>query len=419
MCRVVRNVAVTVVALAAGASPVRAQVRVGSEFQVHTHFNDRQVLASMAMGANGRFVVVWQAQLHPQDPSSYGVFGQLFEANGNRKGAEFRVNTYTTDRQTFPDVAMDADGDFVVVWESFWQDGPFDLSVFGQRYDAQGAPQGGEFRLHTQSVGEQRRPQVAMDAAGNFVAVWAAQGPIAGRLFDAAGNPIGTEFSANTDTAFFHNLASVSANASGGFVVVWESNGQDGDNGGAFGQLFDAAGAKVGAEFRANTYTTSRQAFPSVALGPSGRFAVVWTGYSGQDGSSGGVFGRAFDGAGNPRGGEFQVNTFTTSDQGLSDGSTAAAADGDGGFVVTWSGDGPGYGLSNVFGRRFTAAGKPRGAEFQANTFSIGQQRRSAVASDGAKRFVLVWESDNQDGSERGIFGQRFFADVIFGDGFE
>jgi hypothetical protein len=113
------------------------------------------------------------------------------------------------------------------------------------------------------------------------------------------------------------------------------------------------------------------------------------------------------------------VNTFTTSYQDLSDGSTAAAADGDGGFVVTWSGDGPSYGLSNVFGRRFTAAGKARGAEFQVNTYSVGQQRRSAVASDGGKRSVLVWESQNQDGSERGIDGQRFFADVIFGDGFE
>ena len=38
-------------------------------------------------------------------------------------GPEFRVNTYTADDQWFEDVAMDADGDLVVAWESEEQDG--------------------------------------------------------------------------------------------------------------------------------------------------------------------------------------------------------------------------------------------------------------------------------------------------------
>ncbi|HEX9952835.1 MAG TPA: hypothetical protein VGB53_13765 [Rubricoccaceae bacterium] len=33
-------------------------------------------------------------------------------------GTEFRVNTYTTDYQDASSVAMDADGDFVVAWAS-------------------------------------------------------------------------------------------------------------------------------------------------------------------------------------------------------------------------------------------------------------------------------------------------------------
>ena len=38
-------------------------------------------------------------------------------------GPEFRVNTYTTGGQVVPSVAMDADGDFVVTWDSLGQDG--------------------------------------------------------------------------------------------------------------------------------------------------------------------------------------------------------------------------------------------------------------------------------------------------------
>ena len=33
-------------------------------------------------------------------------------------GAEFQVNTYTTSNQELPSVATDANGNFVVVWES-------------------------------------------------------------------------------------------------------------------------------------------------------------------------------------------------------------------------------------------------------------------------------------------------------------
>jgi hypothetical protein len=397
------------------APPARAQQPVGPEFKANTYFSGRQVLPSVAMSASGSFVVVWQSL--GQDGSEYGIFGQRFAADGSRQGLEFRVNTHTADRQMFPDVAMDADGDFVVVWESFGQDGPFDPSVFGQRYDAFGVPQGAEFRVHAASIGQQRRPNVAMDAAGNFVAVWEASPHIAGQRFDATGTAQGAELAVST-AASYHNLPSVAAGATGEFVAVWVAEGEDGDGRGIFGQRFTAAGEKDGGAFQANSYTTSYQTSPSVAVGTSGRFAVVWQSYL-QDGGGSGVFGQAYDGSGDPWGEEFQVNSFTTFSQQLSQAGGAVAADGDGGFVVAWDGLGPGYGLVNAFGRRFTSAGKARGTEFQANTYATANQQRAAVATDGKNRFVVVWESELQDGSERGIFGQRFFADVIFGDGFE
>jgi len=33
--------------------------------------------------------------------------------------------------------------------------------------------------------------------------------------------------------------------------------------------------------------------------------------------------------------------------------------------------------------------------------------------------FVVLWDSTTQDGSARGVFGQRFLADLIFKDDFE
>jgi hypothetical protein len=54
-------------------------------------------------------------------------------AQGNPLGPEFRINTYTTGGQILSAVASDSSGNFVVVWESYIQDGS-DWGVFGQRY---------------------------------------------------------------------------------------------------------------------------------------------------------------------------------------------------------------------------------------------------------------------------------------------
>lgn len=65
----------------------------------------------------------------------------------------------------------------------------------------------------------------------------------------------------------------------GGFVVVWESWGQDGSRFGIFGQVFSAAGAKVGPEFQANAITDGSQVEPDVTALEGGRFVVTWGGY--------------------------------------------------------------------------------------------------------------------------------------------
>jgi hypothetical protein len=48
-------------------------------------------------------------------------------------GAEFQVNSYTTDVQRFPAVTSDGSGNFVVVWQSAFQDGS-SYGVYGQRF---------------------------------------------------------------------------------------------------------------------------------------------------------------------------------------------------------------------------------------------------------------------------------------------
>ena len=90
-------------------------------------------------------------------------------------GGEFRINTYTTGYQGFARAAMEPDGDFVVVWTSFAQDGS-DYGAFGQRFEASGAPRGSEFRINSYTTGFQGLPHAAVGSRPNELktVTWAA-----------------------------------------------------------------------------------------------------------------------------------------------------------------------------------------------------------------------------------------------------
>jgi hypothetical protein len=378
---------------------------VGPEFRVNTYTTVSQRAASVAADASGNFVVVWNG--NDQDGSLRGVFGQRYAASGVPVGPEFRVNTYTTLNQDRPAVAADPSGNFVVMWHG---NGSGDVNgVFGQRFDSSGAPLGGEFRVNTFTTGLQTYPSIAADASGNFVVAWrtfAAGGAsydISGQRFASTGAPLGVEFRVNTTTPNAQAGPSVATDTAGNFVVVWQSDNQDGSFSGIFGQRYTSAGVPLGPEFRVNTYTTNAQYLPSVAADPAGNFIVAWTSYT-QDGHGEGVFGQRYASAGAPIGPEFRVNTFTTQFQIR----PSVAADASGNFVVIWDSTTQDGSIDGIFGQRYAASGTPLGPEFRVNTFTNSYQGDPSVAADPLGRFIVVWTSYLQDGGDLGVYGQRY-----------
>jgi hypothetical protein len=333
-----------------------------------------------------------------------------------RGGAEFQVNSYSTGGQTRPAVATDSRGGFVVVWGSEGQDGS-GLGIFGQRYDGSGARVAEEFRVNSYTRLNQSGTAVATAPDGRTVVVWGSSKQdgdnwgVHGQRYDARGARAGAEFQINTYTTGPQGPADVAMTKDGGFVVVWRGGSrpdpQDGQGFGAFGQRFDSTGKRLGGEFQVNTYTTRGQTEVSVDADAKGGFVVVWTSYHDRGpGSYGGTgtFGQRFDSTGKRLGGEFQVNTYTTNPQRF----PSVAVRDDGGFAVVWASvdqDGVGFG---VFGQRFDSAGSRIGSEFQVNTHTMGLQGYPDVATDGAGRFVVTWSSLDQDGSAFGVFGQRY-----------
>ena len=321
---------------------------------------------ALAASPNGNFVVVWSSS--GADGSSFGILGRRFDASGAPLGGPFPVNSYTTERQVRPAVSADANGNFVVAWESFAQDAPANYGVFVQRFDGSGTPQGAEFRVNSYTAdyfGNQSLPTVGSDAAGNFLVVW-------------------------VDHFEFFGLEDHSLQ----------------------GQRFDAAGVPQGTQFQVNAATASTQS-PDIAMNESGNFVVVWANTSsGFPFGDSVVMGRRFDAAGAPQGADFQVNTAVTGAQG----SAAVDMDANGRFAVVWHSTRYGGSLldSGVFAQQFDASGAPVGSEFRVNSYTTGTQRAPAIASSPDENFVVVWESPDQGG----LIGQ-LYGDLVFRDGFE
>jgi hypothetical protein len=150
-----------------------------------------------------------------------------------------------------------------------------------------------------------------------------------------------------------------------------------------------------------------------VATDPDGDFVVAWDSSDspGTDTSGFGIQARAYASDGASLGPQFQVNTFTSSEQRY----PSVATEPDGDFVVAWQSQGSSgtdIGVTDsIQGQRYASTGSAQGLQFQVNTFTTGTQNRPSVAADPDGAFVVVWGSNGSSGtdtSQSSVQGQRF-----------
>lgn len=364
---------------------------------------------------------------------SLPLAGALQAQEPDPLGDDFQVNSYTPGVQRKPSVAADAQGNFVVVWESRYSEGTDinQYSIQAQRFDASGTPLGGQFQVNSYWPDDQRYPAVAADSESNFVVVWQSNGSygndtsqdsIQAQRYDPTGTPVGGEFQVNTYWTNSQSNPAVAFDPEGNFIVVWGSlgsHGTDTDGGSIQAQRYDSEGNSLGGEFQINSYTPGSDNQPSVATDAQGNFIVAWwaSGSSGTDPLSS-IQTQRFNSNGLPVGVQFQVNSFTGGYQ--ENPSVAMGAQGN--FVVVWESGGS-YDLDTdrpIRAKAYDADGNPLGgffSEFQVNTYGTGEQHGAAVVSDVQGNFVVTWTSDGSYGTDtdnRSVQGQRIAADRSF-----
>jgi hypothetical protein len=396
------------------------------ENTVNTSTSGAQSAPSVTTLTDGGYIVVWtdkSGQSGDADGSS--IKAQIFDANSNRVGTEFLVNTTITADQDNAKVVQLTNGNVLIAWEDFSKvsDGTTGTDVRGQIFTASGQKVGGELVLNNLTWLSQYDIEIAPRTDGGFNVVWVDHGfsyvnqtygyTVIMRAFGANGTPTDSngwydvgDASAPTapDSQFDPVVATLS---NGNIVVAWRESDPtlgDGNSASVKAQIFvnSANIVPLTLEFVVNTTVAGVQQLPAITVLTNGNFVVTWTDWSASadDPSDAAIRGQIFSSLGNKVGGEFLVNTITTGSQYR----PQITALNDGGFFIVYEDT---YNFANtnydIAGQHFDANGNKVGPEVLLNTLTSGTQWLADITTLSDGRLVLVWQDGAGDGDSYAI----------------
>jgi len=372
------------------------------EFQVNTTETGVQINADIAMNDNGEFVVVWK------DPS--GILGQRYRSDSSKKGNEFTISSISSSES--PKVGMDNQGNFVVIWERDVVDAGY--TVFGQIYNRDGNPVGEQLVVSgLGSRNPRRNPDLAMNANGTFTVVFEDKPDseistdINARsyLFEVQENGISTTiegpiFQVNSTSFDSHITPAIDLNDSGAFVVTWVNIGA---LDATFAKYYNNISSPLEFQVSPEMYTYSSG--PDVALHVDGSFTVVFRSSELDE-----IIGKRYDVNGTELQ-QFTANTFTTGNPN----NPGIAGNANGGFTVVWESFGQDGTGSGIYGQRFDENGGKLDNEFRINTSTDGAQENPTIAMRANGDFTVAWNGTGDSGDQTGIHAQRY-QNVVYDD---
>jgi serine/threonine protein kinase/WD40 repeat protein len=330
-------------------------VPIGDEFRVDAELDPLGTDPQVSMVRDGSFLIAWRHRRNNE--TAEDIFAQWHDPQGRPRGGRISVCTEPGGLLRGPALATSDSGEAVLAWSVAAVD---DLYV--QRLSPTGELLGPKLCVSAESGPSHDYPSVAMDAQGNFLIVWQTSKDRDGsgwgvfaRRYTAQGEPLGPEFIVNTRRSNNQLFSSAAMNRNGEFLITWQSAKQDGSGEGIFAQRFDRHGLPVGGEFQVNEHNTGDQRYPNVTLNEAGRQLISWTS-AGQDGDEEGVFARW---------GEFATELSPTTDQRAAPKTPRTrwnyAKNRSGVLVIAWSDINSDGSESNIFAQRFDAEGNALG----------------------------------------------------------
>ncbi len=350
----------------------------------------------VGVSANGQFVVVWQDPGAGNSDIKFRRFELGFNNNAQLTILPLDPTDGIVSANVLPEtesaVAVAPDGRFVVAYRR-------NDDIFVRRFAADGTQLGGEIPVIDPGDQLERQfdPDIAIDADGNFVVVWthefsATDLDIHGKWFDANGVPVTTRVSiATTGGNIDESDASVAmirqTDNPGNFstVVSWTEETADGGPTDIFFERFNRNGTSLGAEVSAVSGANQplNQRESAITIDPDGNFAIAWTHEFAVNDDD--IDFRRFNGDGTPIDAREIIVTNSIGDQD----EPVIAISPNGHFVIAYEDDTD----ESVKFREFDSAGAPLGDSQNYDVVSNFEDNPAIAISDN--NLMMIAADDN------------------------
>lgn len=343
-------------------------------------------------------------------PNGYDVFATTFAKPLDiniHDGNEFIVNGISSDDQNNPDIAQNANGDFVVVWEDHYNGSSSAYNIKAQRYNNEGVRQGAEMTINDGGGIEVGSPEVSLNDDGNFMVVWTSDGgdiggnsdDILGKVFDWDGEIIKSDFILNTATSGIQRNPDIALNGEGGFHVVWNDRSNFSTNA-IVAQKYSSSGAAdaAGNQYLGGVANTHEQLELAIAANSDGDFGITYFfDYSGDYYSGLAVYKSSME---------------LISDQPITENTEASkaaiTADVNGDFIVVWSEYYDEASPYQLLARRYSIVSE----SFASDPLEVAQPNNGfdpAIVAVDDGDFVVSYIDDVY---EYGVYTQRISGDL-------
>jgi len=353
------------------------QLQLTSDELVNTYMTNTQEEPDIAMLRGGGLIVVYESYAQDGPGHQWDIRGQLYLPNGTTNGNEFFIPDNFSEFQYSPQVATLLDGSFVVAWHG-WNHAKNNHDVMFRIFEQDGTPRTGDIPANSMIPDQDEKlPALAALQGGGFVIGYQHQNGLYARIFDVLGNNMTTDFRINTVSLSETNSLSLAALNDGGFVAVWT-----GSTTRIKSQRFDALGNKIGDELQ--VYVSENvQNKPRVRTLNSNEYVVVW-----QEGSTPDIYAQRLLYNGTAKGPRIFVNDDYSAE---AQSSPAVAPLSGGGFAVVWQSNGQDGNNYGIYGRTYDSSGHKSSDIFRVNLHTAGSQQNPAIAPFGSG-FAVVWD---------------------------
>ncbi|WP_288364025.1 hypothetical protein [uncultured Spongiibacter sp.] len=352
----------------------------------------------IAFDGAGNAIAVWRQQ----DGTYLNIYANRYTASTGSWGTEELIESGANGHAVAPQIAVDGAGNAIAVWS---QDDGANYNIYANRYTASTGTWGTEELIESSSVANALSPQIAVDGNGNAIAVWQQSDgnneSIYANRYTASTDSWGTAELIESDHNGQAVQSQIAFDSAGNAIAVWSQSVGAYNN--IYSNRYTLATGWGGAELVA-TGNAGNATHPQIASDSNGNAIAVWLELSAL-GAKVSVYANRYTASAASWG---AVELLESSDDGHAYDPRIAMDDDGNGVAVWWQPDSAN--LRHIYSNRYTP-GAGWGTEERIENSDDGHSNYPQIAIDGEGNVIAVWRQDDNinDGL---LYANRYTANT-------